>query len=108
PPAIQEEVFSDLLCHLDSHKSMGPDGIHPRVLMELVEELTEPLLINYHHSWKTREVPDDWSHLSKVNVVPLYKKGQKEDPGNYRPVSLTLMPGQVMDQIILSAIMWHV
>ncbi|GAB0205418.1 cAMP-dependent protein kinase inhibitor alpha [Grus japonensis] len=38
----------------------------------------------------------------------LSEKGQKEDSGNYRPVSLTLVPGKVMEQIILSAIMQHV
>jgi len=45
PPIIQEEVVNDLLCHLDAYKSMGPDGIHPRVLRKLVEELAKPL----HH-----------------------------------------------------------
>ena len=35
PPAIQEELVSELLHHIDTHKSMGPDGIHPRVLKEL-------------------------------------------------------------------------
>ena len=30
PPLIQEEIVSDLLCCLDTHKSMGPDGIHPK------------------------------------------------------------------------------
>ena len=28
PPAIQEEIVSDLLHHIDIQKSMGPDGIH--------------------------------------------------------------------------------
>ncbi|KAJ7407907.1 A-kinase anchor protein 7 isoform X1 [Willisornis vidua] len=37
PPVTPEEVVSDLLCHLDAHKSMGPDGIHPRVTC-LVDE----------------------------------------------------------------------
>ncbi|GAB0179194.1 mitochondrial enolase superfamily member 1 [Grus japonensis] len=98
-------MVSNLLHHLDTHKSMGPDGIHPRVLRELAEVLTKPLSIIYQQSWLTREVPVDWR---LANVTPIYKKGQKEDVGNYRPVSLALVPGKVMKQIILSAITWHV
>ena len=98
-------MISSLLHHLDTHKSMGPDGIHPRVLRELVEVLTKPLSIIYQQSWLTKEVPVDWR---LANVILIYKKGQKEDPGNYRPVSLTSVPGKVMEPIILSAITWHV
>ncbi|KAK4830906.1 LOW QUALITY PROTEIN: hypothetical protein QYF61_014105 [Mycteria americana] len=98
-------MVSDLLHHLDTHKSMGPDGIHPRVLRELVEVLTKPLSIIYQQSWLTGEVPVDWK---LTNVMPIYKKGQKEGLGNYRPVSLTSVPGKVMEQIILSAITRHV
>ena len=43
PPAFQEEVVSDLLHHIDIHKSVGLDGIHPRVLKELAGVLTKPL-----------------------------------------------------------------
>ncbi|GAB0203967.1 mitochondrial enolase superfamily member 1 [Grus japonensis] len=98
---IQEEAVNDLLCHLDTHKSMGPDGIHPRVLRELAEELAKPLSIIYQQSWLTGEVPDDWR---LANVTPIYKKGRKEDPGNYRPVSLTSVPGKIMERFILSAL----
>ncbi|KFV57421.1 hypothetical protein N341_12721, partial [Tyto alba] len=101
---IQGEMVSELLHHLDTHKSMGPDGIHLRSLRQLAEML-KSLSIIYQQSWLTREVPVDWK-LS--NVMPIYKKGQKEDLGNYSPVSLISVPGKVMEQIILSAITQHV
>ncbi|KAJ7410329.1 RNA-directed DNA polymerase from mobile element jockey-like protein [Willisornis vidua] len=80
---------------------MGPDGIHPRVIRELAEEVVRPLSIICQQSWLSGEVPDNWN---LANVMPNHKKGCKEDPGNYRPVSLTLVPRRVIEQIILSAI----
>ncbi|KAJ7423523.1 hypothetical protein WISP_33453 [Willisornis vidua] len=80
---------------------MGPYGNHPRVMMELVEELAKLLSIIYQQFWLSGEVPDDWK---LANVTPIHKKGCKENPGNYRPVSLTSVPGKVMEQIILNAI----
>ncbi|GAB0192663.1 mitochondrial enolase superfamily member 1 [Grus japonensis] len=79
--------------------------IHPRVLRELAEVLTKPLSIVYQQSWVTREVPVDWT---LANVMPIYRNGRKEDLGNYRPVSLPSVPGKVMEQFILSAIMQHI
>ena len=95
----------DLLLQLDCHKSMGPDEIHLRVLRELVEVIAEPLSIIYQRSLLTGEVPEDWS---LANVTPIYKKGCREDPGNYRPVSLTSVPGKIMEQIVLREITRHV
>ena len=102
PLTIQEET--DLLLQLVCHKSMGPDEIHPRVLRELAEEIAEPLSIIYQCSLLTGEVPEDWR---LANVTPIYKKGCREDPGNYRPVSLTSVPGKIMEQIVLSEITRH-
>ncbi|GAB0208061.1 mitochondrial enolase superfamily member 1 [Grus japonensis] len=56
-------------------------------------------------SWRTGEVPEDWR---KANVTLVFKKSKKEDPGNYRPVSLTSIPGKVMEQLILGVINKHV
>jgi len=66
-PVIQKETVNDLLCHLDTNKSMGLREIHPRMLRELVDELAKPLSIIYQQSWLTGEVPDDWR---LANVTP--------------------------------------
>jgi len=84
---------------------MGLDGIHPRVLRELVEELAKTLSIIYQQSWLSGKVPDDWRI---VDVTLIYKKDQKENPGNYRSVSLTLVAGKIMERFILSALTRHV
>ncbi|RMC12276.1 hypothetical protein DUI87_09788 [Hirundo rustica rustica] len=68
------------------------DGLHPRKMRELADELVKPLSIIYHQSWLTGEVPDDWK-LAKV--TPIHKKGGREDPSNYRPVSLTSVPDRM-------------
>ncbi|RMC21525.1 hypothetical protein DUI87_02391 [Hirundo rustica rustica] len=70
-------------------------------MTELADELANPLSIIYHQSWLTGEVPDDWK---LANVTPIHKKGGREDPGNYRAVSLTSVPGKIMEQFILSLI----
>ncbi|KAF4804122.1 hypothetical protein TURU_010492 [Turdus rufiventris] len=79
PPLIQEEAVGELLNSFDVHKSMGPDGIHPRLMRELPDELAKPLSIIYQQSWLTGEVPDDWKLAS---VTSIHKKGGKEDPGS--------------------------
>uniref|UniRef100_A0A8B9T7L1 Reverse transcriptase domain-containing protein n=1 Tax=Anas platyrhynchos TaxID=8839 RepID=A0A8B9T7L1_ANAPL len=83
---------------------MGPDGIHPRVLKELADVIAEPLSIIFQRSWESGEVPVDWK---LANVVPIFKKGQKEDPSNYRPVSLTSVPGKIMEKMVLKLIEAH-
>ncbi|PKU46103.1 rna-directed dna polymerase from mobile element jockey-like [Limosa lapponica baueri] len=77
----------------------------PKGSEEVVAVLTKPLSIIYQKSWLIWEVPVG---CRLANVMPTYKKGRKEDPGNYKPVSLTLVPGKVTEQIILCAITWHV
>ena len=51
------------------------------------------------------EVLEDWR---LANVTPINKKGCREDPGNYRPVSLTWVLGKIMEQIVLREITRHV
>ena len=84
---------------------MGHDGMYPRVLRELADVISEPLSIIFQRFWRTEEVPKDWR---KANVTPIFKKGKKENSGNYRPVSLTFIPRKMMEQLILDVIIKQV
>ncbi|PKU34995.1 rna-directed dna polymerase from mobile element jockey-like [Limosa lapponica baueri] len=98
---MQGEIVRALLRHLETHKSMGPDGIHLRVLWELAHQAT------FHHLSAVLANCGGPSGLEISKCDAHLQEGPKEDLGNYRPVSLTLVPGKVMEQIIFSAIIWH-
>ena len=73
------------------------DGIHEKALKELAEILANPLTIIFNTSIQTGIVPDLW----KIgNITALFKKGDKSNPGNYRPVSLTSAVGKLMEKIV--------
>ncbi|KAJ7415449.1 hypothetical protein WISP_78308 [Willisornis vidua] len=48
-------------------------------------------------SWESGEVPVDW----KLVNIPIFNEGKKEAPRNYRPVSLTSVPGEVMEKTVM-------
>ncbi|KAJ7428141.1 rna-directed dna polymerase from mobile element jockey-like [Pitangus sulphuratus] len=101
---VDPDVVRDLLLHLDPYKSLGPDVIPLRRLKGLADVIVRPLSMIFEWSWEYGGVPADWK---LVNVVLIFKKGKKEDPRNYRPVSITLLPGKVMEKNIMGVIEKH-
>ena len=49
-------------------------------------------------------VPVDWKHS---NVTAIFKKGDKTDAGNYRPISLTCLLCRILESILRDQIILH-
>eukprot|EP00061_Rhincodon_typus_P008686 g31521.t1 len=79
---IKKDMVLDLLKDIKVDKSPGPDGKYPRLLREAREEIAGALTKTFVSSPATGEVLED-SHVA--NVVSLFKKGNRDNPGNYRP-----------------------
>ncbi len=73
------------MCKLNPYKATGQDGINPYVLKN-VSSLSHSLALLFRHSMDSGKLPEDWK---TANICALYKKGSKQLPNNYRPVSLT-------------------
>lgn len=69
---ITKEKINKVLQRLKINKSPGPDGIHPRVVKEMREELLEPLRILFNSSLEEGIVPEDWKN---AHITAIFKKG---------------------------------
>ena len=93
-----------LLNTLKIQKASGPDGLSARGLKECSSEIVPILALIYNETLAQGTVPDDWR---QANVAPIFKKGEKYDAANYRPVSLTCIFCQTLEHIIVSNINEH-
>ena len=94
---ITEENVKNAIDQLNEFSAPGPDDICNKILIELKNELALPLSSLFRKSMDDSRIPDDW-RLS--NVTPIYKKGTKSDPVNYRPVSLTSNICKLMERVV--------
>ena len=94
---ITTDAVRTALQGLDGNSAMGPDNIHPLFLKSCSSELAYPLCIIFKRSLCEGVVPDVWKEST---VIPIFKKGSRNDPLNYRPISLTSVCCKTMERLL--------
>ncbi|KAF2345743.1 hypothetical protein FHG87_023501 [Trinorchestia longiramus] len=102
--AFTAQEVKEQLSILNPYKSIGPDGLGPRILKETAEVISEPLTNIFNRSLETGIVPDDWK---RANITPIFKKGNKQIPNNYLPISLTSVTGKTIERLLKVRITKH-
>ena len=93
---------AQLLRELSPYKACGPDGLSARILRECSEELAVPLNIICQLSVRSGVFPSTWK---RANVIPVFKKGSKKLPENYRPVSLLAICSKVLERVVCDGLL---
>ncbi len=86
-----------MIGNINSNKACGPDGIHGKVLKNCASSLAYPLSLLFKLSYNTGCVPAEWK---LAHVVPVHKKGCKQNIENYRPISLTSLVMKTFERIL--------
>ena len=86
-----------ILSNINSNKAYGPDGIHGKLLKNCAVGLAYPLSLLFHSCYNIGTLPREWK---LGHIVPIYKKGDKHEVSNYRPISLTCLIMKVLERII--------
>ena len=87
----------DIIHSIDINKASGPDNISHRMLKGCINSIYGPLCILCNRSLSEGVFPESWK---KAIVTPIFNKGDKSLPSNYRPVSLLSSCGKILERII--------
>ena len=85
-------------------RTCGPDEVHPRMLIELVDIISKPISELLNRTMEDGHLPIDWR---KAYASPIYKNGARNLAENYRPVSLTSIVCNIMEKFVKIMVLGH-
>jgi hypothetical protein len=89
---------------IKASKAPGVDGLVSSLFLETADNISYPLSVLFRKSLNDGVVPKDWKC---ANISAIYKSGPKDNPGNYRPVSLTAQACKIFESILRDRIVEH-
>ena len=96
---IKIENITLLLQNINPNKATGSDGISGQMLLLCGASVSLPLQIIFINILYTSIYPDMWK---LANVIPNFKKGDKQLINNYRPISLLPICGKILEKLIFN------
>ena len=96
-PEIRSNDVRTAIASLPNTASTGADGICARMLKDSATEICDILADIFNCSISASMSPDQWK---TAITVPLHKKGDVFDIGNYRPISLLPLISKMFEKIV--------
>ena len=101
---ISQEMVQTKLEQLNEGKTPGPYKWHPLMLKNLADVVASPLSQLFQKSLNEGIVPSTWL---KACITAIHKKGSKNEPGNYRPISIISIICKLMESIVRDKLVSH-
>ena len=89
--------LSSALSGMGNSRASGSDGITVQMLRATFPTIGPHLLHVGNFSLRSGEVPAGWR---EARVVPLFKKGDRCDPANFRTISISSVPGKLGEKCV--------
>lgn len=89
--------IEELIANLKADSAPGLDSFSNRLLKMTKQYISKPLTHIFNLSLSTGQFPNNWKTAS---VTPVHKGGDKETPGNYRPISLLGAISKLLERVV--------
>ena len=98
---ITAAKVNKILQCLQTSKASGPDELNPLILKKTAKSISPIIAHIFNHSMKTSTFPSIWK---LAHVTPLFKKGDRHNTGNYRPISLLSILSKVLERCVFDQV----
>jgi hypothetical protein len=100
-PIDEDRVLFRLTDKLSRRKAPGVDHLRTEMLLPISKSLVPVVSLLFRLCWQWSVVPRSWCI---AQVVPIFKKGNPLDPGNFRPISLTSVMRKWLELVLQDAL----